>query len=167
MSVELWIVRHAKAEARGPAWSDDRARPLTAAGERQAARLAEAGRELGVQLDRLFSSPLIRAAQTAEPLRALLRPGRSVEYLDALAREDPLALLEELREHLEPGDGTLACVGHEPSVSIAASYLLAGPGRGLAFAFKKSAALLLEGELAPAGMTLRAFLPPLLLRARP
>jgi len=159
--VELWLVRHAKAGTPGPEWPDDRLRPLTPAGERRAAQLAEAAARVRVRLDRLFSSPWVRAAQTAEPLRAVLRGGRTVEYLDALAQGDPEVLLAALRERLGPGDACVACVGHEPFLSDAASFLLTGRVGALALAFRKSAALLLEGDPGPAAMALRAFLPPL------
>ncbi len=158
--MELWLVRHAKAEPRGGAYPDDRLRPLSAAGGRQASGLAEAARRLGVQLDRLFSSPWIRAAQTAEPLRGVLRSGRSVEYLDALTQGDPEALVVSLRELLAPADRSAACVGHEPQLSVAASLLLTGRADGLALALRTSGVVLLEGDVRAGEMALRAFAPP-------
>lgn len=165
MALELWLVRHAKAGRRGPEWPDDRLRPLTPAGERQAARLAELMRVMEVGADRLFSSPWLRAAQTAEPLRAVLRPGRTVEYLDALAAADPNGLLGALRERLQAGDRRAVCVGHEPHLGRTASLLSTARPDGLAIAFAKCAALVLEGDLSPGGMALLAFFPPRLTRA--
>ena len=60
-------MRHGEAgEADSRRWPDDRQRPLTDAGRREHARVAEALRRMGVRFDRLLSSPLVRARETAE-----------------------------------------------------------------------------------------------------
>ena len=79
MTVELWIVRHGAAAERGPDWPDDAARPLLKKGERQARRLAT----IVPPLDRLFTSPWTRAAQTAAALADLAPAG--AEPLEVLA----------------------------------------------------------------------------------
>lgn len=157
--MELWIVRHAKAGHRGPEWPDDRERPLTPAGGRQAARLAGLLERAEVRFDRLFSSPWVRAAQTAEPLRVALAKGRHVEYLDALTAGDPLVLMSGLTGEVGPDVARVAVVGHEPQLGLFGALLLTGRGDGMLVSFRKGAALVLEGELAPGGMALRAFLP--------
>lgn len=157
--MELWIVRHAKAGRRGPEWPDDRERPLTGAGVRQAARLARLLERMEVRFDRLFSSPWVRAAQTAEPLRVALEAGRHVEYQDALTDVDPLALLGMLGAEVGTELGCLGVVGHEPQLSAFSSLLLTGQPDGMLVSFRKGAALVLEGNLSVGGMALRAFLP--------
>ncbi len=149
-------MRHAQAAPHADPGGDDGRRPLDAKGERQARALVRGFLGAGWELDRLFSSPLLRAAQTAEPLRAALRHGRTVEYLDALATDDPQTLAMALSERLAPGEDRVACVGHEPSLSHAASYLL---GVELPLTFRKAGALLLEGDTAAGRMALGAFLP--------
>jgi len=62
--VELYLVRHAKAEA----GSDDIARSLTKGGRRSAERVAGVLHRCGVEVERVEHSPAIRAAQTAEIL---------------------------------------------------------------------------------------------------
>ena len=67
---ELYLVRHAIAAERGDEWPDDSKRPLT---ERGIARFRECITglsKLDVAIDEIFSSPLIRAKQTAELLAA-------------------------------------------------------------------------------------------------
>lgn len=157
--MELWIVRHAKAERPGPEWPDDRHRPLTATGLRQATRLAELVRRLEASFDRIFSSPWVRAAQTAEVLGVALGPGSQVDYLDDLTEGDPRALLSTLSEELGPDATRAAVVGHEPQLSALAALLVTGRGRGMPMRLGKGAALVLEGDPSAGGMRLRALLP--------
>ena len=63
----LILMRHGEAgEADSRRWPDDRQRPLTDAGRREHARMAEALRRMDVRFDRMLSSPLARARETAE-----------------------------------------------------------------------------------------------------
>lgn len=77
----VWLVRHAAAGDRD-AWSkDDRKRPLTKKGQRQAEAIAAA---LAVHaLDAVYSSPYARCRQTVIPLAE--RTGHRVENCDVLA----------------------------------------------------------------------------------
>jgi phosphohistidine phosphatase SixA len=61
-----YIVRHAKAGDREVWEGDDRLRPLTKAGHRQAQALAESLRN--ERIDKILSSPYVRCMQTVEPL---------------------------------------------------------------------------------------------------
>lgn len=77
----IHLVRHAVAGDRHEWSGDDRLRPLTAKGERQAAGI---NRQLsGVGVSRILSSPHVRCLQTVEPLSEAL--GVRVEKADALA----------------------------------------------------------------------------------
>ena len=67
VAVLLILMRHGEAgEADSRRWPDDRQRPLTDAGRREHARVAEALRRMDVRFDRMLSSPLVRARETAE-----------------------------------------------------------------------------------------------------
>ena len=59
--MELYLVRHGQAEARGDAWPDDRLRPLTSSGIRQFRKAAKGLRRAGVHLDVILTSPLTRS----------------------------------------------------------------------------------------------------------
>jgi phosphohistidine phosphatase SixA len=67
----LYLVRHAKAGDRHSFHGDDELRPLSKAGERQAAAISHklAKRDVTV----LISSPFLRCVQTLEPLGHVLR----------------------------------------------------------------------------------------------
>jgi phosphohistidine phosphatase SixA len=99
------LIRHAKAGDRLRWVGDDRERPLTRSGRRQAEALVEALRDLPVR--RILSSPYLRCVQTVE---ALARDrGLTVEVTDALAEG---ARAGPLRRHLgEVGDAALCSHG--------------------------------------------------------
>jgi phosphohistidine phosphatase SixA len=91
--VPIHLVRHAHAGKRSQWASDDRLRPLSERGEREAEWLV--GRLAGTPVRRIVSSPFVRCVQTVEPLAAAL--GLEVEATDALAEHaDPEAALELL-----------------------------------------------------------------------
>ena len=132
----LLLVRHAKAEAEHPL--GDAARPLTAEGRDAFWRHA---RDLARRFapERVVSSPLVRAVQTAELLARAT--GCAAVDVDGALAPHPLAPvgLERLALRLE---GPTAFVGHEPALSDAAARLLGLPGLG--FAFRKGGALCLQ-----------------------
>ena len=155
---ELYLVRHARAAERGSEYPDDSQHPLVKKGHTQAKTLANVFEVLEVKLDRLFSSPYIRAAQTAEPLSTCLKQGRRVQYLEALASDDYTQLLYDLKESLEAKDKVIALVGHEPYLSELASLLLTD-SQSLNIHFKKATFMQLSGTLTPGEMTLHTLVP--------
>jgi len=88
----LHLVRHAKAGSRSEWDGDDRSRPLTKAGRRQADVLAE--RLAVTRPPRLLSSPFARCRETLEPLAAAL--ATEIELLDSLGEGEPFEPLLEL-----------------------------------------------------------------------
>lgn len=82
----LYLVRHAKAGSRHDFDGDDRERPLTNSGRKQAAVLAE--RLSAVTPTIILSSPYLRCVETVEPL---------ANAVDAQVQTD-----ERLAEFLEP-----------------------------------------------------------------
>jgi len=66
-----YVVRHAKAGDRDEWKGDDRRRPLTMSGRRQAEELAEALKK--DQIDKILSSPYVRCVETVEPLAVKLK----------------------------------------------------------------------------------------------
>ena len=159
MMLELFLIRHARADERGPTYPDDSLRPLVAKGHRQAKALAHLFGKGKTTFDHLFSSPYTRTAQTAEPLAARLKRGHYIHYLDALAHDNYHELLAELKEWLQPDDKTIALVGHEPYLSELCSILLTDQKDKLQIDFKKSAFAQLKGTLEPSAMTLTALIP--------
>ena len=99
----LYLVRHAKAGSRRDWVGDDRPRPLTPDGWRQAALVGE--RLQPVATGSLVSSPYLRCMQTLQPLADLI--GRTVEPDERLAEETGFAGALELLATLP--DGSVLC----------------------------------------------------------
>lgn len=139
---ELYLVRHAIAAERGEDWPDDDKRPLT---EQGIARFKEsiAGlKELDVVVDEIFSSPLVRAKQTADLLAAGLSGKPSVKILDALSPgHTPESVLAQLARTVRRR--RIILVGHEPDLGELAAHLI---GSGRALPFKKGGACRIDVE---------------------
>lgn len=142
--MELILVRHAKAGGRDAGqWPDDSLRPLTGEG-REKMRAAAAGlRRVIREVDRIVTSPYLRAAETAEILAAAYGSQMSVETCKELCPGGSFpALVSFLRKR--PGCLRVMLVGHETDLSQLAAALIGGDGDG--FAFKKGGACLIEFE---------------------
>jgi len=138
--VDVYLVRHAIAEARGPHVEEGQ-RALTEEGAARFALHVAALQQLGVKLDEIWTSPLARARQTAE----LLRPLEGTNGLRIVEDLSPDGSIERLVEHIaaRPELGSVALVGHEPGMSLLASALLAA-GDEAGIEFKKGAVACIE-----------------------
>ena len=129
---ELLLLRHGIAEERSPTRMDA-GRELTVAGRARTRAVLERAARLGLRADRLFSSPLARAWQTAEIARMVgLAP--TIELAQALEPGgDPLPLLPGWRpQGGESPSCRLLLVGHEPDLGLLASRLLGAPPGAIA-----------------------------------
>jgi phosphohistidine phosphatase len=145
---QLLLLRHGIAEERRPDRADGQ-RALTPAGVRRTTSVVERAVALGLEAQRMLSSPLVRARQTAEiALAARLAP--TLELAHGLEPGgDPLPLLQGLRA------GRLLLVGHEPDLGDLAARLLGAPAG--AIALRKAGMALLELPAgAPEGQRLPA-----------
>lgn len=138
----LYLVRHAIAAERGEDWPDDNKRPLTARGIARFEESVNGLSGLGVVVEEIFTSPLVRAAQTAELLAAGLSGTPSVKVLDALAPgHTPAVVLAQLAKAARRS--RIALVGHEPGLGELAAHLI---GAGRALPFKKGGVCRIELE---------------------
>jgi phosphohistidine phosphatase len=134
--MELYIVRHGEAGqamlVRGRA---DAARELTREGRKETASIARALRALGCAPERIGTSPLVRARQTAEIVAEVLDAEKKLEDCEFLSPGlDAAALIRWLREaHAD----SAMIVGHMPDLAQLASALLAS-NAPLDIVFKKS-----------------------------
>lgn len=110
--MRLYFVRHG--DATWDAWTGpDEERPLTKKGRKQLASVAASLQALNVRPARILTSPLPRAAETAQILADVLAgesaptpalaPGFGVDTLEGLVQGH--------------GEGDLMLVGHEPDFS--------------------------------------------------
>lgn len=113
----LLLLRHGIAEDRGGA-TPEPLRALTPVGRRRSEAVVRRLVSLGLGADRLVSSPLLRARQTAEiAVAAGLAPG--LELAEALVPGG-----DALRVVRAAGPGRLMLVGHEPDLGLLACRLL-------------------------------------------
>jgi phosphohistidine phosphatase len=115
---ELYVVRHADAE---PMKTTDEERCLTPKGERQAVKIGRFCAEQKLDVGPIFSSPLIRAVQTAEILAKPL--GAEVKTRRELASGMTPGQLRAFLRGNRSCD-SLLIVGHEPDLSRAVADLL-------------------------------------------
>ena len=92
-----YVVRHAKAGDRADWAGDDRLRPLTRSGDRQAEALADLlGHE---SIDKILSSDYVRCIQTVEPLAARrklpVQPAKELE--EGAGGESVIRLVEKFK----------------------------------------------------------------------
>jgi len=99
-----YVVRHAKAGDRGEWTGDDRMRPLTKSGQRQAEAIADMLE--GKPIDKILSSGYLRCLQTVEPLGARrklpLEPVKELE--EGAGGESVLRLMQSF-----PGRNLVLC----------------------------------------------------------
>jgi phosphohistidine phosphatase len=164
--MHLYLVRHAiAAEPDAKRWPDDRQRPLTPAGARRFKRMAGplvAVIKAGGAVDRLITSPLLRARETAALLHKAGLPEAIEESVLAPGRT-AARVLAVLRAH---DAKSVVLVGHEPDLARLLAVCIAGPDVKLSLRFRKGGAACLSFEGAPRGgeATLEWLLPPKALR---
>ncbi|HVP01706.1 MAG TPA: histidine phosphatase family protein [Solirubrobacteraceae bacterium] len=113
MARQLWLLRHGEAEPHGTRPDDDRA--LTERGVAQARAAGAALAALGVAPQLVYTSPKVRARQTAEHACEALGV-EPVDYAGLAVGFDAAQALE-LALGDEDGDGRVLAVGHEPDFS--------------------------------------------------
>ena len=132
--MNLYLLRHAQALPMGEhGISSDEERPLTEEGWQRTAVLARALERLEISFDLVLSSPLRRGLQTAEGLlRHLQRSDLVVTPCEQLA---PDWSSRKLAKKLLTVDcQEILLVGHEPSLSKHAAWLIGSKDARLEFA---------------------------------
>ncbi|MDZ7361152.1 MAG: phosphohistidine phosphatase SixA [candidate division KSB1 bacterium] len=157
--MELYIIRHAIAAMREEWTGSDDKRPLTEKGKKKMEQIARGLAAMEIDFTHIFSSPLVRAQQTAEILQKILKFDHADETDLLVPSADPAAMIPFLNKL--PDNADVALVGHEPHVSALLSYLLSGEHKNFA-AFKKGGVAMLEGyaPLRPGKLVLRWLLEP-------
>ncbi len=163
----LLLVRHAIAQDRDEAFEQqlsDAERPLTNKGRRRMRRIAAGLHHTTGAVERILSSPLRRAHQTAEIL-SIEYPDCPVILCDVLGPGQPIPSLIPLLAE-EANEGTLIVIGHEPDLGQLISLLLCGYIRATVQLKKGGAAMLdFPGKIGSAQGQLLWLLTPRQLRA--
>lgn len=128
--MELYLIRHGVAQQLGLKndFTDEK-RTLTAEGRERMREAARGLRKLGVQLDLLLTSPLVRAVETAELVAEAL--GLSKKEIIETGRLAPGGSAEDLFAEIKGHTGveSAALVGHEPYLGELAARMVQSSGR--------------------------------------
>jgi phosphohistidine phosphatase len=124
--MNLYIVRHAIAVDRGtPGYDDDSQRPLTDKGIRKMNKIVKGLHQFDLKLDKILSSPYVRARDTAKILATEFQRENQLSFSDNLIPPANFeALIAEIHEKYDVD--SLALVGHEPMLSQFVSWLTIG-----------------------------------------
>lgn len=123
-TVKVLLLRHAHAVADGPGLADSD-RYLSSRGREAARAVGNRLREAGVVVSRVWTSPLVRAVQTAELVVESAGFAVDVETLPALGTEgSPHAVVQQLSGVVDD----VLLVGHMPSISTLGALLVGETG---------------------------------------
>lgn len=144
---KLYLMRHGPAAERGTEYPDDSKRPLTPDGKRKMQEISKGLKRLGVTLDWIVTSPLVRAAETAQIVGGSLDLGAPLDASETLSPGGPPeALISYLAKH--GSRRRVLLVGHEPDLGMLAARLI-GAGRHANLAFKKGGCCLIRFDEFP------------------
>ena len=162
--MDLLIVRHAIAFERDRhRWRDDGARPLSPAGIRRARKAAAGLKQFSKVPDRLLTSPLVRARQTAQILTEVAGWPQAEEAPGLSPGEPILAVWSLLGKDRSK---RVAIVGHQPGLGALLTACLLGDGAALPIEMKKNAVACLsfDGRARAGGAVLKWLATPRMLR---
>lgn len=113
--MDLLILRHGEAGRHSLSPGDSK-RSLTSEGRQEIVDLSNGLKSLGIKLDKVFTSPLLRAKQTAEIVTKSLKYKGTIEDLNSLKPEgnrlEFYSVLSKLKQ-----ESVILVVGHEPYLS--------------------------------------------------
>ncbi len=146
--MRIYLLRHGEALSRGdPSITADAHRPLIEEGIKKTRQSAEGLLNLGFECDAVFTSPWLRAKQTAEIACDVLGNGSQLHVMDELAGD---RTVEEVMNALVRKSQLehVMLVGHNPLLSDLASYLLS-LSTNLQIDLKKSGVCALDVDRIP------------------
>jgi phosphohistidine phosphatase len=111
-SIDIFILRHGEAGNRMAAVEKDSERPLTPEGRAEIQKIAKSLKAVGLETDRIYTSPLRRARETGEIVANVLKIPTLKEW-DELKPDGSKAALYRKLARLEQGSRPIL-VGHEP-----------------------------------------------------
>ena len=122
--MELYFMRHGIAALEdSPGVASDGERPLTPKGIKRMRKAAKGLLSLQVSFDRILTSPLLRARQTAQVVTEVLGAEERLQEIPELAPERSVQeLVTRLADYGE--EKRILLVGHQPLLGETASFLL-------------------------------------------
>ncbi len=117
--MDLYLLRHGEAGRSMAVSTVDAKRKLTDSGKEEVQDAAKGILSLGIKFDMIASSPLARAAETAEIVSRNLKPKKRADYWDELKPEGSRKAVYTKLSMMRP-DSTVLLVGHEPYLTTVA-----------------------------------------------
>jgi len=124
-AVNVFFLRHGEAGRRVAIPSKDMERSLTETGKEEIEKIARSLENMDLEFDKIATSPLARAHETAEIVARIQKKSGKVELWDELRPEgNRLDLFRRLSKMRQDADVLL--VGHEPQLSNAIGEIISG-----------------------------------------
>ncbi|MEO6694806.1 MAG: histidine phosphatase family protein [Ignavibacteria bacterium] len=144
--MKIFFIRHAEAiDYETPAVRSDEYRYITPEGRKTTKNVAAKLHHEFAGLQKIFTSPLIRAVQTAEIFAAELDFDGEVEIADELKNESATSTLQQMIKDTSEFHNSIAFVGHEPKFSQLVKVF--AELTTLNFEFKKSGVCLIDFDM--------------------
>ncbi len=116
--MNVFFIRHAEAiDYETETVKSDEYRYITEEGRKETRKAAKILRKEMKHVNKFFSSPLIRAVQTAELFAAMIKFKGSIEIVNELQNEYTTGSVQDLIRR-NSGLDSIALVGHEPKMSV-------------------------------------------------
>jgi phosphohistidine phosphatase len=124
-TVDIYILRHGRAEKRAPSVHGDAGRALTGEGRTEILGVAEFLASRDVVFGCIATSPYVRALETAQIVtKALGKRGLLVQWEELTPGSSIEALESRISSRSE--DESLLIVGHEPLLGAFTGYMISG-----------------------------------------
>lgn len=115
--MDIYILRHGKAEERSSNIKSDTKRNLTVTGIKELEEIVRGIKNFGISFDYVISSPLVRAIQTAEiAAKYLFDKKKKITIWDELKPESSVSETQKKITNFSPS-AKILLVGHEPHLS--------------------------------------------------
>ncbi|MDK2973584.1 MAG: phosphohistidine phosphatase [Candidatus Sumerlaeota bacterium] len=154
------LMRHGVAEDGVP----DTSRALTPQGRRKVRHVCRLFQLFSLRPHAIFSSPRVRARQTAEIVARQLKLGKSAVRqtpdLDFTAGWDAFAVLLEEQRRIFGNDAVVLLAGHQPHLGEMATLAVDGVDDGRDFRKGACLGLRFKGPVVPGGGTIDFYLTP-------
>jgi phosphohistidine phosphatase len=148
--VDIYILRHGRAEKRAPSGHGDEGRALTGEGRTEILGVAEFLASRDVVFGCIATSPYVRAVETAQIVaKALGKRGLLVQWEELT----PGSSIEALESRISgrPEDESLLIIGHEPILGQFTGYMISHGGDAAIALGKGGLAKIRNARLDPVG----------------
>lgn len=123
--MNAYFLRHGEAGRRASIPSRDFERSLTTSGQEEMEKIASSMEKMGLEFDKILTSPLARAHETAKIVAKFQESYGKIEDWDELSPEGNRLDLYRKLAKLEK-DAHVLLVGHEPYLSTAIGEIISG-----------------------------------------